>query len=177
MNVSLKPNFKVVGKIFGSLIKDFQTKLENLNEQDINVLTNHGTIKLEIGGDIKEITSDMVEVRISSKEGFNVGMENNNFIILNTELTDELIEEGIAREFISKVQNMRKNRDFNIVDRINIYYNGDELVDSTVNNLKEFIKAETLSIDIIKKDNLKESFDLNGHEVYLNVEQSKKESK
>ena len=108
-----------------------------------------------------------------NKEGFDVAMENNNFIILNTELTKELIEEGIAREFISKIQNMRKVKEYNIVDRITIYYNGDEDVKETVNNQKEFIMAETLATDIVFKDSLEEKFDLNGHETYLDTEKNK----
>ena len=173
MNLSVKPNFKEVGKVFGPLIKEFQSKLENLNEQDINKLQNNESIIMNINGEEKEITSNMVEIRISSKEGFNVGMENNNFIILNTELTPSLIKEGIAREMISKVQNLRKQSDFNIVDRINLYYSGDAEVENTISEFEEFIKNETLSLNIEKKEGLTESFDLNGHEVYLTVERIK----
>ena len=170
MNLSVKPNFKVVGKIFGPMIKEFQTKLESLSEEDVNKLQKGTSIIMELGGNDKEITSDMVDIRISSKEGFNVGMENNNFIILNTELTEDLIMEGIAREMISKVQQLRKNNDFDIVDRINIYYNGDEEFVKALNKYEDYIKSETLAIDIITKEDLADKFDLNGHEVYLNVE-------
>ena len=170
MNVSLKPNFKVVGKLFGSLIKEFQSKLENLSEEEVNSLQKGNSINLELGGELKEIAPDMVEIRISSKEGFNVGMENNNFIILNTELTEELIMEGIARETVSKVQNLRKTKDFDITDRINIYYNGDEEFKKALDKYMDYIKAETLAVDVIVKEELTEKFDLNGHEVYLAVE-------
>ena len=97
-------------------------------------------------------------------------MDGNNFIILETSLTDELIEEGIAREMISKVQNLRKERDFNITDRITIYYNGDELVEKTIEHNMEFIKNETLAVSLIKSDNLSDTFDLNGHDTLLDVE-------
>ncbi len=170
MNISVKPNFKVVGKVFGPLIKEFQTKLESLDVNSINTLQKGESIKLELGGEEKEITSDMIEVRITSKEGFNVGMENNNFIILDTTLTDELILEGIAREMISKVQQLRKNKDFNVADRITLYYSGDEVIDKCVSKFKEYIQNETLSLDIIKKDSLKEKYDLNGHDCLIDVE-------
>ena len=170
MNLSVKPNFKVVGKIFGPMIKEFQTKLESLSEEDVNKLQKGTSIIMELGGNDKEITSDMVDIRISSKEGFNVGMENNNFIILNTELTEELIMEGIARETISKVQQLRKNNNFDIVDRIKLYYNGDEEFVNALNRYMDYIKSETLAVDIIEKNDLNEKFDLNGHEVYLTVE-------
>ena len=170
MNLSVKPNFKTVGKVFGPLIKEFQTKLETLSAEEISKLQKGGVVNMEIGGEDKEITLDMVDIRISSKEGFNVGMENNNFIILDTTLTDELILEGIAREMVSKVQQLRKNKDFNVADRITLFYNGDEEVDKCVASFSEYIKNETLSLDIVKKDGLSEKCDLNGHDCYIDVE-------
>ena len=170
MNLSVKPNFKEVGKIFGPLIKEFQTKLEEIDSDSIAKLQKGESITMNIGGEDKEITSDMVDIRISSKEGFNVGMENNNFIILETALTDELILEGIAREMVSKVQQLRKTKDFNVADRIKLFYNGDEEIDRCVEQFKEYIQAETLSTEIVKKDNLTEKYDLNGHECTIDVE-------
>ena len=170
MNISVKPNFKVVGKVFGPLIKEFQTKLENLDVDSINKLQKGESINLELGNEEKEITAEMVEIRITSKEGFNVGMENNNFIILDTTLTEDLILEGIAREMVSKVQQLRKNKDFNVADRITLYYSGDDKVTECVTKFKEYIQNETLSLDIIAKDNLKEKYDLNGHECLIDVE-------
>ena len=168
MNFTVKPNFKVVGKILGPKIKEFGTKLENLTEEEFNTLYNDGVITLSLDGTDFEVNKEMVEIRISSKDGFNVGMENNDFIILNTTLTDELIKEGIAREFISKVQNMRKSKDFNITDRINVTYEADELVESAITDFNDFIKTEVLAISIEKK-NSEELFDLNGHEVKISI--------
>ena len=88
-------------------------------------------------------------------------------IILNTNLTEDLILEGIAREMISKVQNIRKESDYNIVDRIELYYNGDETVNKAVDKFNEFIKKETLAVDIVVKENINSSYDLNGHEVFI----------
>ncbi len=173
MNFIVKPNFKVAGPIFGQSIKKYADSLLNLNVEEITKLKNGENITLDVDGVEYEISPDMVDIRISAKEGFDVAMENNNFIILNTELTKELIEEGIAREFISKIQNMRKVKEYNIVDRITIYYNGDEDVKETVNSQKEFIMAETLATDIVFKDSLEEKFDLNGHETYLDTEKNK----
>ena len=95
-------------------------------------------------------------------------MENNNFIILNTTLTDELLNEGIARELVSKVQNLRKTKDFDVADRIKLYYSGD--MKEVIYNFKDYIMKETLSEEIIEKDNLEEEFDLNGINVKLDVE-------
>ncbi len=169
MNITLKPNFKEVGKVFGPLIKEFASLLENLNIDKISELQKGNPITLNIGGEDKTITSDMVEIRISSKEGFNVGMENNNFIILDTTLTDDLILEGIAREMVSKVQNLRKMKDFNVEDRITLYYSGDEIIDNVTGKFTEYIKKETLATDIVKNKKTNEVTDLNGHEVYIDI--------
>ena len=115
----------------------------------------------------------MVDIRISSKEGFNVAMENNNFIIINTTLTEELINEGIARELISKIQNLRKEKGFEITDRINIYYVKNEEFEKSIKGFIPLIKNETLCIELEEKDDINVSFDLNGIEVYLDVERIK----
>ena len=81
--------------------------------------------------------------------------------------------EGIARELVSKVQNLRKTKDFNIADRITLYYNGDDEVTEAVNKFEDFIKSETLSISIEVKFNLKEEVDLNGHISQIDVERAK----
>lgn len=163
MNFTVKPNFKVVGKILGSKIKAFATSLENLNEEQITKLNNNESITITLENEDLTVTKEMVDIRITSKEGFNVGMENNNFIILNTELDSNLILEGIAREFVSKVQNIRKNESYNVSDRINIFYNGDDLVKETIKEFGDYIKSETLATEIIEDESISSSVDLNGH--------------
>ena len=170
MTFEVKPNFKEVGKIFGPSIKEFQSKLMSLTDSEITSLSNGESINMEIGGKNVSINKDMVEVRISSKEGFDAAHENNNFIVLNTNLTDELIDEGIVRELISKVQNLRKTKDFNITDRINIYYSGEVDLEKRLKKHISFIKKETLCKEIIKEKHDGELYNLNGLEVTLNVE-------
>ena len=148
-------------------IKKFAEELANISftsEEDFEGKT------IEIAGTTYELTKDMVEIRISAKEGFNVASENNIFVILNTALDEDLINEGIAREIVSKVQQMRKNKDFNIVDRIKLMFNGDEEVERAINSYKDYIMNETLSTTIEKQDNLTENYDINGHDVYLDIE-------
>ncbi len=170
MNYFVKPNFKEVGKVFGSNIKEFASKLEGITTDDILKLENGESITMDVAGTSYDVNKDMVDIRISSKEGFNVGSENNNFVILNTTLTEELILEGLARECVSKVQQLRKNNDFNIVDRINLYYSGDEDFKKCVSKFDSYIKDETLALLIKEDTSLTESFDLNGHDVKLKVE-------
>ena len=174
MNFTVKPNFKEVGKTFGPLIKEFQTKLANLSDKDILKLQKKETISIKLDNKDYEITHDMVDIRTNSKEGFDVATDSNNFIILNTELTDDLIDEGIARELVSKVQNLRKTKEFDIADRITLYYNADDEVTEAIEKYKDMIMQETLSVDIVVKFNLPNEVDLNGHVTYIDVEQIKK---
>ena len=161
MNMSVKPNYKEVGKVFGAKIKDFE---KFLNEHEVSDLN---TEELEFEG--TKITKDMFEVKISSKEGFNVSVLDNLFIILNTTLTDELISEGNAREFVSKIQNLRKTNNYEVSDRINIYYKGDEFKKVILDN-EEYIKNETLAISISEKDIDTNELDVNGIKVFVELE-------
>ena len=170
MNFSIKPNFKVVGKVLGPKMKEFQTLLENLSDEEINKLNSNQSIKIVLSNEEMEVTPDMIEIRISSKEGFDVASLNNNFIILNTTLTDELILEGIARELVRKIQSLRKDADLVITDRIKVYYDGDTLIDDTIKTYSEFIKNETLAVELIKKSNVSEKFDMNDTTAELKIE-------
>ena len=165
MNFEVKPNFKVCGPILGKEIGAFSKELANITNEDITKLDNGEEVTL---GNFK-VTKDMIDVRISSKEGFNAAMENNNFIILNTTLTEELLQEGIARELVSKVQQLRKEKDFNITDRIDILYSENEKLIEVMNSFETFIKNETLCDNFLVKDDLTEDYNLNGIEVKLDV--------
>ena len=173
LNYTVKPNFKEVGKIFGSNIKEFANKLLEISNEDIKKLQNNEIIEMNINGTLYNVDINYVDIRTNSKEGFSGVSDASNFVILNTELTDELIKEGIAREIVSKVQNLRKTNDYNIVDRINIYYSGDEDIDKTVELFNDFINNETLAINIVKQDNDGEIYDLNGHNAKIFIERVK----
>jgi len=165
MNFTVKPNFKVVGRIFGSNIKEFQEKLLSITSDEITKLQNNETISMNIGGEDREITLEMVDIRIDSKEGFNVGMLNNEFVILNTTLTNELINEGIARETISKIQQLRKTMNFDIVDRIKVEYSSDDEYEKSIKEFIEFISSETLAVEFVKTNEELETIDINGFNV------------
>lgn len=174
MNFSLKPNFKVAGPILGSKIKSFSKALENLDAKEVSEKFENGeTLTLNLDGEDVEINKDMVTITISSKEGFNVVMENNLFVILDTTLTQDLIDEGYAREFISKVQQMRKNNDYEILDTIKIYYNGPSSIENAVKRFESYIKSETLATDIIKIDKqIEPKQDLNGELTGIRLEKN-----
>lgn len=170
MNYSLKPNFKVAGPILGKNIKAFGGALAKADAADtVAKLEADGKITLELNGEPTEITTDMVDMRISAKEGFAVAMENNVFTILDTTLNNELIAEGLARELISKVQQLRKQKNFEMMDKIEILLSADEEVAAAVEAHKDYIVKETLALEIAEGSDLKE-YDLNGHKTGIDVE-------
>ena len=166
MNFVVKPNFKEAGKVLGSRMKDFVKYLENLSDSDIASIRKGESIKFE---DL-DIDSSLIDIKSIAKEGMCACVEGDNLIILNTNLTKELILEGFAREIISKVQNLRKEKDFEIENRIKLYYNGDEEIEEVFTKYNDYIKKETLSTDIIKDEKLTNIFKVNDKDVYLDVE-------
>lgn len=174
MNFTVKPNFKEVGKIFGKNIKEFSDKLLELSNEDINKLENQESIKMSIDNTTYDITKDMVDIRISSKEGFKAMVEGNNFVILNTTITKELENEGLARETISKVQQLRKANDFDITDRINMYIDATEEYKENIKDYLNMIKDETLTINVYDKDNIEDKVKINEYEVGFILEKTNK---
>ena len=89
---------------------------------------------------------------------------------ITTISVEDLIKEGLARELVSKVQNMRKEKDFNIEDRINLFYNGNSYFESVLKEFESYIKEETLALSLIKKEDLTNLVKLNDLDVYLDIE-------
>lgn len=172
MEFTLKPNFKVAGPILGSKIKLLAKALESLDGADaVKRLEAGETLALTVDGETLDVVKDYVLITITAKEGFTVAMENNLFVILETTLTQELIDEGYAREFISKVQQMRKNNGYEMMDRIRIYYDGDDEIARAVEIHKDYIMNETLAETIERvKDSSFEKQDLNNHETGIKLE-------
>ncbi|MBR2712335.1 MAG: isoleucine--tRNA ligase [Bacilli bacterium] len=168
MTLEIKPNFKVCGKMFGKNINDYANKLLELNQEDINNLSKGNSVKVRFMDEDLEITPDMVDIRVNSKEGYDAAYLNDNFIVIDTTLNEDLILEGIAREIVSKVQNLRKDSGFEVENRITLYYDGD--LDDVLSKFEEYIKKETLSLDIVKSTLDSETYDINGRDVKLKVE-------
>lgn len=165
MNFMVKPNFKEVGKIFGKNIKEFSDKLLELSNEDINKLENNESIKMSIDNTTYDITKDMVDIRISSKDGFKAMVVGNNFVILNTVITKELENEGLARDTISKVQQLRKTMNFDITDRINMYIDATSEYKENIKDYLDMIKDETLTINVYDKDGIEDKVNINDYEV------------
>ncbi len=173
INFIIKPNFKEVGKVLGSKMKLFQEALANLPTADKISLKNGTNIIVKLDEEDFEVTPEMVEVRVESKEGFNASYEGNNFIVLNTTLNDELINEGLARETVSKIQQIRKNNGFDIADRVNVYYEADSEYGEKIKDFIPFIKDETLALVFESKTKLTDEYDVNDYKVKFKVEKAK----
>lgn len=170
MNYTLKPNFKVAGPVLGKNIKAFGQALAAAEPAEtVSRLESEGKITMDIGGEPVEISKDMVDVKITAKEGFAVAMENNVFTILDTVITPELAREGLARELISKIQQMRKQKDYEMMDNIRIMIDADEDVKAAVEEYRDYIMKETLAVSIQEAGGLG-SADINGHATGLDVE-------
>ena len=131
-------------------------------------LENDGKITLDLNGESVDIAPEMVDVRISAKEGFAVAMEGSVFTILDTTITPELASEGLARELISKVQQMRKQENYEMMDNINIYVDADEEVSAAIEEHRDYIMKETLALAIEPGEDL-DTVKLNGHKTGLAV--------
>lgn len=170
MNYSLKPNFKVAGPVLGKNIKAFGAAMAKADPKTtVEELEKSGKLTLELSGEQVEITPDMVDVRIDAKEGFAVAMENNVFTILDTTITPQLEREGLARELISKVQQMRKQKDFEMMDNIDIFVEADDAVKEAVDEYRDYIMTETLA-KAIKDEPVRDKVNLNGHNTGLRIE-------
>ena len=170
MNFSLKPNFRAAGPVFGSKVKAFGGAMAKVNAAEfVAQMEAEGKVAIELDGEMFDVNKELVDIRIAAKEGFAVAMENNIFTIVDTTLTDELIDEGLARELISKVQQMRKQKDFEMMDNITITIEADEAVKAAVAKHADYIQKETLAVAIADGE-VAEKFDLNGHKTGIAVE-------
>ena len=123
---------------------------------------------MNLDGEDFEITKEYLDIRISAKDGFAVAMENNVFTILDTTLTPELVDEGLARELVSKVQQLRKQADYEMMDNIVITVDADKEVKAAIEKHEDYIKSETLAIEL-KNGTCEKSYDLNGHKTGIQV--------
>ena len=173
MNYSLKPNFKVAGPVLGKNIKAFGAALAAADAAAVvSELEAGGKYVLKVGDDDMKIEKDFVDIRIDAKEGFAVAMENNLFVILDTNLDADLVDEGFARELISKVQQLRKQKGLEMMDNISITIAADDEISAAVKKHKDYIMKETLALEL-NEGAAPEEFDLNGHKTGIAVEKIK----
>ena len=170
MDYFLKPDFRVVGRIFQSKVNDFAKFLASTDAKKFIEAVEEKPQEITLGDETYQVTKDYLDIRISAKEGFDVEMDGNVFVILDTEITEDLRDEGYAREFTSKVQNMRKDSGFEVTDRINIYYQADDELNKSLEKFKEEITKETLADKFERKELTSEEIELNDKTVKIELE-------
>ncbi len=168
MDFAVKPDFKICGKELGSKVKTLDAYLKNTDAAVfIKALRAAGNAEVILDGEKVTLTEDMLDIRISARAGFDVQTQDNLFIIINTELTPELIAEGYARELISKVQQLRKTAGYEVADRIALTVEADADIKEAITRFEDYIKAETLSQKIEIAANDGEPVELNGHRAVI----------
>ena len=161
-----KPNFSRLGPRLGPLVKKAAVVIQKLDPEFLNRLLDGKTISIQIEGQVVELGSDDVIVERKPKEGIVVASLNNLVVALETDLTQDLIREGLAREFVHNIQSMRKVADLDVTQRIRIVYRGGDSVREAVEEYKEYIEAETLCLESVYSQDLPvetNAWDLNGH--------------
>jgi isoleucyl-tRNA synthetase len=170
---SIKANFKVLGPKYGKLMKQVAAKIAGMSQKEIAEFER--TNKFSFVVENQEVNLDLDDVEIISEDipGWLVANEGKITVALDINLTQELIEEGIAREFVNRIQNLRKESGFNVVDKINIYILSNPNLNSAITKFDEYICSQTLanSIKIVdkmeQKDNI--SVKVNNFETQLSV--------
>jgi len=170
INYTLKPDFRAAGPVLGAKVKAFGAAIAKLDpKKALAELAEKGRLVLDLNGESTEIAPELVSSSVKAKDGFDVALENGVCVILDTQVTEDLKAEGLARELISKIQQMRKAKDFEMMDRINIYVDADADVAAAIESFKDYIMSETLADCISQKSGL-ETFDINGHKTGIDVE-------
>jgi len=166
-----KPQLKTLGPKYGKILPKIGAYLSEVEGNDFMAQLKTGSATFEIEGTSVSLTMEDVLVETAQKEGFLSAGEGSVAVVLDTNLTEELIEEGFVREIISKIQTMRKEAGFEVVDRINVWQAGNEKVNSVFSRNMDEIKSEVLADDIQNAEGgeyVKE-WSINGEQVVLGV--------
>ncbi|MCR4655114.1 MAG: isoleucine--tRNA ligase [Lachnospiraceae bacterium] len=164
---TFKPQLKTVGPKYGKLLGKIREALSSLDGNEaMDELNDKGILSFDFGGDKAELSKDDLLIEMIQKEGYVTEGDNQITVVLDTNLTPELIEEGFVREIISKVQTMRKEAGFEVMDKIIVYEKGNEKIEEVINNNKEAIMKDVLAEDIVTGS-------IEGYEKEWNVNEEK----
>ncbi|MDD2304064.1 MAG: isoleucine--tRNA ligase [Prolixibacteraceae bacterium] len=152
----IKANFKTLGPKYGKLMKQISGEIAGFNQQDISNLEKTGNYDLNISGETISLSLEDVEIQTEDVPGWLVASEGGLTIALDINLTEELKQEGIAREFINKIQNIRKESDFEVTDRIILQIQKHDFYNLAVANFAEYISNQTLASELVMVDQLEE---------------------
>ncbi len=143
-----KPNFKTLGPKFGKSVQPIAARLRDLTSEEMNKLQSDGKLTLNIGGTEYTIDKSDVEILHEDIQGWLVETDGQITVALDTALTDDLIDEGLAREFVNRVQNLRKNSGFEVTDRIRIIHASSERLTKALERMVQYIRQETLAVEL-----------------------------
>ena len=169
---AFKPQLKTVGPKYGKLIGGIKQKLAELDGNlAMNTLNSEGALKFDINGEEVVLSKEDLLIETVQKDGFVSESDNKMTVVLDTNLTPELIEEGFVRELISKIQTMRKEAGFEVMDKIVVYAKDNDKLKGIMESNKEDIKHDVLADDIEydSADGYVKDWDINGEKVTLGV--------
>ena len=166
----VKCNFRTMGKKFGKMMKSIAASMAALDQEQIALLEKNGLIELDIDG--QKVSVDAVDVEIISEDipGWLVSNEGNLTVALEVEMTEELRNEGMARELINRIQNIRKETGLEITDRIDITITDAESIAKAVGSFADYIKAQVLADNIVLGDNNGQEVDLDELKANIKIE-------
>ncbi len=168
---NFKPQMRTMGPKYGKLMRPIFDEIATMNGAEVMAVLNSGeALKLNVQDTDVEIFKEDVLVETLQKDGFVSDSDAGFTVVLDTNLTDELIEEGFVREFISKVQTMRKDGDFEVTDHINIAFTGSDLIAQVVANNTDEIKSQLLAESICGNvDADAKEWNINGEKISISV--------
>ena len=173
VSFEIKPNLPVLGREYGKLIPKIKEKIAEFNQMELATKVQAGgTEYIEIDENQIELSSENLLVTMQGKDGFAFAGNGEIGVVIETEITPELREEGYLREILSKVQNMRKDSGFEVMDNINLYVSGNEMLEKIVKKFEDTIKHDTLAKNVYYNEPNKEYQDtpINGENLKIFVE-------
>ena len=145
----IKPDFKKLGPRYGKIMKQLAVAVQEMSQTDIAMLEKEGSFNLIVNGE--DVTIELSDTEIISEDipGWLVANQDKLTVALDIEITDDLHKEGIARELVNRIQNLRKSQDFEITDRIDIAISSNEKLDAAINQFSDYIKSQVLADKLI----------------------------
>jgi isoleucyl-tRNA synthetase len=166
----LKPNFPILGPMLGKKMGAFQKALRAADATELGLKLRAGeNHQLMVEDEMVELTPELVEIQVLAKDQFQVQTQDSLFVILDTKLDDELRAEGYAREFISRIQQLRKQSDFEVADRIEVSYTSTPEFEEAVEVHRDFIMKEVLAEKLQSQANQGEEYVLNEQPTTLEI--------
>jgi isoleucyl-tRNA synthetase len=173
VNKSAKPNFKSIGPKFGKIVNPVANAIRLFGKDEIKQLETGNEISVNLNGTDVLITLSDVEIVSSEITGWSVESQDGVTVALDTELTEELIREGLAREFVNRVQNMRKDAGFDVTDRIRINFSADDTLFNAINQFNDYIANETLAESvqtIVNEESFNQEWTINEFYCRISIE-------